>query len=158
MRRLMLSVLAGSLVTACSGSMPAAPGSIAGGTGSTAEKPSGVVRNWTVHLTGADEVPTRDTPAQGQAIFQLSADGTELSWRLIASNIDNITQAHIHRNNPGADPLTTTGGIVLWLAGTGTFRLASSRRAAERRMACCPRASQKGPISLVRWLASRFPR
>lgn len=120
MRRLMLSVLAGSLVTACSGSMPAAPGSIVGGTGSTAEKPSGVVRNWTVHLTGANEVPVRDTPAQGQAIFQLSADGTELSWRLISSNIDNVTQAHIHMNTAGSDPLTTNGPIVFWLAGTGT--------------------------------------
>lgn len=53
-------------------------------------------RNFTVPLSGADEVPVVDTRARGVAIFQLSADGTELSYRLIASNIEDITQAHIH--------------------------------------------------------------
>ena len=48
--------------------------------------------------------------AVGNAIFQLSADGTELSYKLIVANIDNAFMAHIHRGAPGAN-----GGIVVWL-------------------------------------------
>jgi CHRD domain len=120
MRRLALTVLAGLLVTACSGSTPAGPASaMAGGSGSTADKPStDVPRNWVTHLVGDNEVPARDTPAQGQVKYQLSADGTELSWQLISSNINNVFMAHIHYVPPPADPLTTNGGIVLWLYGT----------------------------------------
>ena len=47
-------------------------------------------------LSGDEEVPVRETRARGTAVFQLSADGTELSYRLIASNIDNVVAAHIH--------------------------------------------------------------
>jgi len=52
-------------------------------------------------LNGAEEVLPNgtvgvDTLARGVAIFQLNADGSELSYRLIASNIQNILQAHIH--------------------------------------------------------------
>jgi hypothetical protein len=54
-------------------------------------------RNFRTHLTGEAERPTaRVTRAQGQANFQLSADGTQLDYRLIASNIENVVQAHIH--------------------------------------------------------------
>lgn len=34
--------------------------------------------------------------AQGQAIFELSEDGTKLDYLLIAANITNITGAHMH--------------------------------------------------------------
>jgi hypothetical protein len=62
---------------------------------------------------GANEFPPRETPAQGQVKFQLSPDGTELRWQLIASNIDNAFMAHIHCCAlPGAN-----AGIVLWLKG-----------------------------------------
>ena len=66
--------------------------------------------NFNTHLNGRDEVPVRDTRAQGQAIFQLDRDGTTVSNRLIASNILNVTQAHIHMG-----PSTSTGPIVVWL-------------------------------------------
>jgi len=52
--------------------------------------------NFTAHLSGDNEVPARETLAQGQAWFQLDKEGTELSYRLIAANIENILQAHIH--------------------------------------------------------------
>jgi hypothetical protein len=52
-------------------------------------------QNFGAHLTGENEVPSRETPAQGQATFQLNADGT-IDYHLIASNIDNVTAAHIH--------------------------------------------------------------
>lgn len=48
--------------------------------------------------------------AAGNAIFNLSADGTTLSYKLIVANIENVFQAHIHRAVAGAN-----GGIVVWL-------------------------------------------
>jgi CHRD domain len=62
------------------------------------------------HLTGAEEVPPRETRGQGQAIFRISEDGTELTYKLIVANILNVTQAHIHLGPAGG-----TGGIVAWL-------------------------------------------
>src|SRR5687767_2114199 len=53
-------------------------------------------RNSGTHLKGDHEIPPRDTHAQGQAIFKLDRAGTELSYRLIASNIENVVAAHIH--------------------------------------------------------------
>jgi hypothetical protein len=51
-----------------------------------------------------------DTNAQGQAIFQLSPDGTELSYKLIVANIENVFQAHIH-----IGPAGVNGPIAVWL-------------------------------------------
>jgi hypothetical protein len=70
-------------------------------------------KNFVTHLTGAEEVPERDCPGQGQAIFQLSKDGTELKYRLIASNINNVVAAHIHIGAAGIN-----GPVVLFLFGT----------------------------------------
>ncbi len=53
---------------------------------------------------------TIDTQAQGQAIFQLSEDGAELSFKLVVANIENITMAHIH-----IDDGNVVGPIVVWL-------------------------------------------
>jgi hypothetical protein len=55
-------------------------------------------------------VPVRDTNAQGQAIFQVNADGTAISYKLMVANIQNVTQAHIH-----LAPAGSNGGIVAWL-------------------------------------------
>jgi hypothetical protein len=51
---------------------------------------------FTAQLSGADEVPPRDTRARGNAIFHVSADGTELTYKLIVANIEDVTAAHIH--------------------------------------------------------------
>lgn len=69
-----------------------------------------VVQNFTAHLSGKEEVPLNDSKAQGQAIFQLSKDGTELSYKLIVANLDNLDRAHIH-----LAPAGTNGGVVVWL-------------------------------------------
>ena len=69
-----------------------------------------VDRNWSTHANGATEVPVRDTNAQGQAKLKLSKDGTQLDYKLIASNIENVTQAHIHMAPAGEN-----GTIVVWL-------------------------------------------
>ena len=60
------------------------------------------------------------TLARGAATFQLSPDGTELSYRLIAANIENVFTAHIHIG--GTD---VAGPIVVPLfdgnVGSGRF-------------------------------------
>ena len=65
---------------------------------------AGANSNWSTHAKGDQEVPDpRETSAQAQAIFHLSKDGTELHYKLIASNIENVVQAHIHQGLAGAN-------------------------------------------------------
>jgi hypothetical protein len=64
------------------------------------------------HLDGDEEVPPRATQAVGQALFQLNASETELSYKLIVANIDNVIAAHIHIGPPGVN-----GPVVVFLAG-----------------------------------------
>ena len=75
--------------------------------------------NLETHLVGDEEVftptpPSTATPAdsraQGQAIFRISDDEKTASFRLIASNIDNVIMAHIH-----CAPAGMNGGIRIWL-------------------------------------------
>jgi len=80
--------------------------------GSTAENDhgDGDNRNLGTHLKGANEVPPRDTRAEGEAIFHVSKDGKSVEYKLIASNILNPFMAHIHMQAPGVN-----GPIVVWL-------------------------------------------
>ncbi|WP_404390731.1 CHRD domain-containing protein [Humibacillus xanthopallidus] len=57
-------------------------------------------------------MPTNESKARGQAVFQLSADGTELNYRLIVANIDNVTASHIHLAPEGVN-----GPVVAFLYG-----------------------------------------
>lgn len=68
------------------------------------------VKNFRAHLSGSQVVGQIDTQGTGQAIFQLSKDGTALHYKLILSNIENVTQAHIH-----LAPAGTNGPVVVWL-------------------------------------------
>jgi len=54
-------------------------------------------------LSGADEVPARDTLARGAATFLVSADATELGFRLVVANLENVVAAHIHCGAPGVN-------------------------------------------------------
>lgn len=56
--------------------------------------------NLGAHLTGAGEVPAVDTLAQGQAIFQISEDGSSIHYKLIVANLVNTLQSHIHVGPP----------------------------------------------------------
>ena len=75
---------------------------------------AGIGGTWSTHLDGGSEVPPNMSPAQGQAILKLSADRSELDYRLIDANIENVLQAHIHLAPPGAN-----GPIVAWLYPSG---------------------------------------
>jgi hypothetical protein len=67
-------------------------------------------RNFRAHLSGGEEVPPLDTQAQGQAVLQLNKEATGLSYRLIAANILDIRQSHIHLGPKGAN-----GPVVAFL-------------------------------------------
>ena len=78
--------------------------------GSESAQLASTPHNLRTHLSGDEEVPVRDTSAQGQAIFQVNSDGTAISYKLIVANIENVMQAHIH-----LAPAGTNGSIVAWL-------------------------------------------
>src|SRR5215208_4653675 len=67
-------------------------------------------QNFGAHLQGRNEVPARDTNAQGQALFHLSDDGQSMDYKLIAANIENAFMGHIH-----IGPTEGTGPIAVWL-------------------------------------------
>lgn len=80
----------------------------------TAALASGHDRNFTANLKGRNEVPARDTNAQGEAIVHFSKDGDSLSYKLIVANIDNVLAAHIHCGEAGAN-----GPVGVTLFGGG---------------------------------------
>ncbi|HSF85994.1 MAG TPA: CHRD domain-containing protein [Acidimicrobiia bacterium] len=70
---------------------------------------AGSERNFRAHLNG--DGAGVETLAQGQAIFQFSQDGSELSYKLIVANLENLWMAHIHvAAEPGGN-----GPPVVWL-------------------------------------------
>ncbi len=68
--------------------------------------------NATAPLSGSQDVPAVDTRARGNAVFHVSRDGSELSYKLIVANISNVVQAHIH-----LAPAGTNGSVVAFLFG-----------------------------------------
>ena len=80
----------------------------------TNEMNSRKVKNFRAHLTGDQEVPAVETNATGQAIFQLSKDGTQLSYKLIVANIEDVRMAHLH-----LAPAGMNGGVAAWLYPMG---------------------------------------
>jgi hypothetical protein len=70
-------------------------------------------------LSGGDEVPARDTDARGVAVFRLNAEGTELGFRLVVANIENVFAAHIHCGVAGVSgPI----GVTLFMGAPGGGR------------------------------------
>ena len=94
MRRLATSLMAGALAATAATAAVATSG------------------NFRTHLSGDEEVPAVLTGAQGQATFKLAADGQSMTYKLNVANIDDVTQAHIHLEQPGVN-----GDIVAFLFG-----------------------------------------
>ena len=67
----------------------------------TAPALAGSSRNFRAHLS--QEAPGVVTQAQGQVLFKLNKDGTEISYKLIVANIENVTVAHIHLGEAGVN-------------------------------------------------------
>lgn len=84
-------------------------------TTSAAYASSDASRNFVAPLSGDEEVPPRATNARGLAHFKLSKDGTELGYKLIVANIDNVVAAHIHCGIVG---VSGPVGATLFAGGT----------------------------------------
>lgn len=121
MRRVVLLGLAAAVAAGCSSDSvgtPTQPGSITLPlVASSARHDDGKRHNYSVHLSGDEEpspVPPAPSPqdslAQGQAIIKIAEDENSLDFKLIASNIENVVQAHIH-----CGPRGMNGGIFIWL-------------------------------------------
>ena len=65
-------------------------------------------------LSGANEVPARDTEARGRALIRVNEDGTELHFRVTVRDISNVFMAHIHCAAPGVN-----GPVGVTLYGMG---------------------------------------
>ena len=100
MKRFLACSLVLTSLAACSQGDPGSAGSLTAPSPDTtsARAIAAVPRNFRAHLSGDVVVPSLPvaTLAQGEAIFQLSPDATELSVRVIASNIGNVVGAHVH--------------------------------------------------------------
>jgi CHRD domain-containing protein len=66
--------------------------------------------NLSTHLDGDGEVPQRPSKGQGEALLRISDDGLSVSYKLIATNLDNVFMAHLHMAAEGVN-----GPIVVWL-------------------------------------------
>ena len=112
-------VIAGALLTACSSEspQPTAPISVPVVRQAT-HAPSGSTEanggNVSAQLSAAEEVMpagvVNESTARGSAVFQVNADGTAITYRLIVANIENVFMAHIHRGPAGSN-----GPPVVWL-------------------------------------------
>ena len=96
--------VAGVMTMACSACTQGTPAALSGGAvPGNPLTPTAITipLNVGTHLKGQHETPPHDTQAQGQAIFHVSPDGLSVSYRLIASGIDNVVASHIHRGVVG---------------------------------------------------------
>jgi hypothetical protein len=69
-------------------------------------------RTYSAQLSGREEVPMRETRATGHVNFKLNKEGTELEYKLVVGNIENVVGAHIHLGARGVN-----GGVVVTLYG-----------------------------------------
>lgn len=68
-------------------------------------------RNFRAHLSAGEEVadPPVQSHATGQATFKLNKAGDALGYRLNVANIENVTAAHIHLAEAGANGPVVVG-------------------------------------------------
>ena len=109
MKMFALSLLLAVAAAACSGSTPASPTYVVPIVSTEANTGSPLS---STHLTGDHENPANASLAQGQAMLKVSADGRSVSYKIIASNIDNIVQSHIHMGSPATEPCMVVGRIL----------------------------------------------
>ena len=68
--------------------------------------------DFVTNLSGAEEVPARDTHARATAVFDVADDGLSIDYKLVVANIDNVTASHIHVGAAGVN-----GPVVAFLYG-----------------------------------------
>jgi len=130
MRKVAITAVSAVFACACtqSGQTPTGPSVFTAPLQVQSAQPDGIAKNHRTHLSGDQEVfaPTTpggptpaDSSAQGQAIFTIATDSLSFDYKLIASNIENITQAHIH-----CGPAGSNGPIIVWLYPSPTATVA----------------------------------
>jgi hypothetical protein len=72
-------------------------------TTSVAVSDAALGQRFTAQLTGQNEVPPTDTRAIGDFEMELSIDGTISNYVLNATNMSNVTSAHIHEGKKGVN-------------------------------------------------------
>jgi hypothetical protein len=114
---LILAVAVAGATGACSDSTaPTRPKEVTVPVQFTTAQHAGEAHHHDTHLTGDAERPTpNDSRGQGQAIFKVSEDLSEIQFKLNVANIENVTQAHIHC----CANAENTAGIVVWLYPSG---------------------------------------
>jgi hypothetical protein len=114
MPRAAVLITVGVLLSACGSNPPNPAAPLVVPIFENGQSPNANGGNFGTPLSAREEVMpagvVNDSNARGSAVFQLSADGTELSYKLIVANISNVFQAHIHRAPAGVN-----GPIVVWL-------------------------------------------
>lgn len=92
------------------------PGDFPGGEirGHPITLPRGEGDAFTANLSGENEVPVRETDADGHAIIVVDEDATVLHYAVTAFDISNVFMAHIHCGAAGAN-----GPIGVTLYGVG---------------------------------------
>jgi hypothetical protein len=116
MSKAALLLVVSTFMVACSSEAPrpTAPLQVPVFSEQAAKSPNANGGNFGTPLSPDEEVMpagvVNTSTARGNAIFQLNAEGTELSYKLIVANIENAFMAHIHRGPAGSN-----GPIVVWL-------------------------------------------
>jgi hypothetical protein len=72
-------------------------------------------KSFSAHLSGDEEVPPRETQAQGHAKFKVTDDDT-IEFKLSVANIENVAAAHIHCGEAGVNAPV---GVTLFVAAPG---------------------------------------
>lgn len=68
-------------------------------------------------LSGANEVPARETPAKGGAGFLVKEDGSGVIYKLIVLDIKNVAAAHVHCAAAGVNGPV---GVTLYRGSAGS--------------------------------------
>ncbi|MGH2625932.1 MAG: CHRD domain-containing protein, partial [Anaerolineales bacterium] len=87
---------------------------IVGGAAAPLESPSFVAI-----LSGAEEVPPRETLARGTATFLVAGDASEVGYRLTVANIENPFAAHVHCAGPEVNGPV---GVTLFVGAAASGR------------------------------------
>jgi hypothetical protein len=72
-------------------------------------------------LSGNDEVPPTQSPATGSAKFQTNENGTQVSYWINITGLNEITGAHVHNGSAGQN-----GEVVVTLSGPESTQNAES--------------------------------
>lgn len=92
-----------------------------------------LIQRFLVSLSGAAEVPPRETPGGGQGRVVYSRNSNLIQYDIRLTGLKNVTVAHFHLGAPGENgpPVTVLYGPVAAGGGTSPGRLVGVVRASD---------------------------